>query len=217
MITSFILVIAFAAGSDGWEPLSEREGIRTFRKPLAGTRLFALRGEGIVQAKLARIFALRSNPEIMKRYTAMLEDQAVFEEPNRYDRFVWQHFRSPWPLKDRDFVYRVQTYPDPKTRSILVRLNSVERPDVGPQPCCVRAEMRDSIFRYTALRDGSTYVECELTLDPKGSVPIWMVNLVQRDWPYKTLSNMRKAVLLPDVTDLPEFADWHDEAAREAP
>jgi hypothetical protein len=39
-----------------------------------------------------------------------------------------------------------------------------------------------------------TFVKAEYLADPKGILPTWVVNIVQKNWPYKTLAGLRKQV-----------------------
>ena len=55
----------------------------------------------------------------------------------------------------------------------------------------VRAELVNSLYRLTDMEGGKTRVEVEIQTDPKGWMPIWLVNLVQKDWPLETLNGMR--------------------------
>jgi hypothetical protein len=38
-------------------------------------------------------------------------------------------------------------------------------------------------------------------VDPRGSVPKFLVNMVQKSWPHKTITSLRKQVAKPDIKD----------------
>ena len=40
-------------------------------------------------------------------------------------------------------------------------------------------------------------------MDPKGALPSWVVNLVQKAWPMNTLKALRKQVKKPFVGSIP--------------
>ena len=54
-------------------------------------------------------------------------------------------------------------------------------------------------------KDGSktkgTLVVAEVEVDPRGSVPKFIVNMVQKSWPHTTLMSLRKQVAKPDIKD----------------
>ena len=56
--------------------------------------------------------------------------------------------------------------------------------------CCVRAEVKGTYYNFTALSAKRTKLEVEVHTDPKGLLPNWLVNLIQKKWPSKTLSGL---------------------------
>ena len=55
--------------------------------------------------------------------------------------------------------------------------------------------------RYTLIPKGrsATFVVVEMHTDPMGSIPSWLVNLVQKSWPLKTIQGLRSQVKKPFV------------------
>jgi hypothetical protein len=47
----------------------------------------------------------------------------------------------------------------------------------------------------------------EVMVDPRGSVPTFLVNMVQRSWPFQTLTALRKQVAKPDIKDDPRVVE----------
>ena len=47
--------------------------------------------------------------------------------------------------------------------------------------------------------DGKTWVEVDIFIDPKGEVPAFLVNILQRYWPYNTIMGVRSQVKKPFV------------------
>jgi hypothetical protein len=43
-------------------------------------------------------------------------------------------------------------------------------------------------------------VVIEMAVDPKGAIPLWVMNMVQQNWPYKTLQALRKIAQREDIT-----------------
>ena len=51
-----------------------------------------------------------------------------------------------------------------------------------------------------------TLVVTEIHADPKGSLPTWVVNMFQKDWPVKTIRNLRAQVAKGDIKESPDLA-----------
>jgi hypothetical protein len=56
----------------------------------------------------------------------------------------------------------------------------------------VRAQLIESYYTLTALNKQQTNVELVFHADPKGWVPIWIVNIIQRVLPYMILKNLKE-------------------------
>jgi hypothetical protein len=73
----------------------------------------------------------------------------------------------------------------------------------------VRGHFKEGKFELTVAertnKDGTktkgTLVVAEVVVDPRGSVPKFIVNMVQKSWPHKTLTALRKQVAKPDIKD----------------
>ena len=57
--------------------------------------------------------------------------------------------------------------------------------------------------------NGKTRIMVEVITDPKGSLPAWLINLIQKDWPYNTISALKKRAKKGDIKPNPKMAGWH--------
>jgi len=55
----------------------------------------------------------------------------------------------------------------------------------------VRAELVESTYTMTALSPEQTQVELIFHADPKGWLPVWIINIIQRHLPFMMLKNLR--------------------------
>ena len=71
----------------------------------------------------------------------------------------------------------------------------------------IRAELIESIYTLTALKKNKTHVQLIFFADPKGWLPTWIINIIQKALPYMMLQNLRelaqgKKEAEPDIYDL---------------
>lgn len=200
---------AFAA-PPGWELVATDGDVKVFNRDVTDSSLLAFRGEGSVEASIGRVMNVVMTPERFPEWTDLLIDVApiLVDPPHRI--MVWEHYANTWPVSDRDFVYDGRATLHPETRTVTIHYKSVERADVPTQDCCVRGEIVDALFHFTARPDGSTFIECEALIDPKGWLPAFLVNMVQEDWAINTINGLRRQVKEPHVKEDPIFAGWHD-------
>jgi hypothetical protein len=74
--------------------------------------------------------------------------------------------------------------------------------------CCVRANLIRSYFSFEKAANGQTLVISEIQLDPRGWIPKWVVNLVQKDWESDNFAGLRKQVKKEGIEIHPLFKDW---------
>ena len=70
---------------------------------------------------------------------------------------------------------------------------------LGPPTKGVRATLHGSNFILTPREDGRTDIEVDIFIDPKGRVPAFLVNILQRYWPYNTITGLQRQVRKPFV------------------
>jgi len=222
MIRSVIWSVLFFIGSTSlaaevpaWEKIDDDQGIQVFRKDMPGSDIVAFKGAGMVDASMEKIFWVLCDAEHEKQWVEMLIDNYVMEQYTPFDRLQYQNFDLPWPLSDRDFVYRAAATMDEKGR-LHLKLNSVENVK-NPPTRGVRAELMSSGFVLTRKPDGKTWVEVSIFSDPKGVLPTWVINLVQSSWPMETMLGIRKQVQKPFVRNasLPAFESEKPESVVE--
>ena len=82
-------------------------------------------------------------------------------------------------MSDRDYVLKLKAEPKPKTREMLIHIQSIIHPKKGKDSCCVRAQAFGTFYRFVA-RGQKTYLEVEVQTDPKGWIPTWLINLIKK-------------------------------------
>src|SRR5206468_13112438 len=117
----------------------------------------------------------------------------------------YDHFNTPFIIKDRDFVIHCKMSVDPAKQGIVVAMKSVVDPSIPPTRY-VRGELIDSEYVMKPIEGGKkTWFEGEIQVDPKGSVPKWLVNWTQSSWPIDTIEALRKQAKKPDIKEDPRY------------
>jgi hypothetical protein len=191
--------VALAAG---WEKVDEEDGITVSTRPVAGTRIVALRGEGVVPVEIGKVLFVLVDDEHRTEWVDRMVESEVLERVSSFEYVVYHHFELPPPFSDRDYVYRGRARRSARTSKVYLDLRSEEHPS-APDTVGVRAELVRGRYVLTPLADGTTNVVVEILTDPKGLLPAWLVNLIQRSWPLETLRGIRRQVEQPYVKPYP--------------
>lgn len=184
------LVFVTPALANSWEKIDDEDGIRVFRKEVAGSSVVAFRGEATFEAPIEKVLWVLGDNAHRTEWVDRLEKSVVLEKKGPYESIVYQHFSLPFPASDRDYVYRGKATRD-KSGVVTLLLESVTHPK-APPTVGVRANLIKSRYLLTPKGKDRTFVVVEIHTDPRGSLPSWLVNLVQKSWPMKTLKGMRE-------------------------
>jgi len=179
------------ASAADWEEVYTQDEVTVSKMDLEGTKFYAFKGETVMDAPATRIMHVLLDNDHRIEWVDRLYQAVELEKNGPFDYVLYQAFDLPLTFADRDYVYRGQAkrVSDTVVELHLVSVDHADKP--AEDTVGVRAELVNSLYRLTDLEDGKTRVEVEIQTDPKGWMPIWLVNLVQKDWPLETLNGMR--------------------------
>jgi hypothetical protein len=207
-ILSLLLLPTLAWADPGWEELYTKDGIVTSRRDVPDTKLKGFRGEGVVEVPLARLATVLLHDPIATEWVDMLMSAVQIAQPSADVSVVYQVYDLPWPVDDRDYVFTRTVRYDDAAKVMIAEFASTEHPSRPESDCCVRAQLVRTWWRFTKVDATHTKVEVEVLTDPKGSLPEWLVNLIQRGWPYETVMGIAKRAMAADIKAHPRVAGW---------
>ena len=202
---------SLASTPPAWELTGEKNGIKTFRREMPGSPIVAFRGEGTIDAPLEKVVSVLLNSARATEWVDSLESCKILRHQGPHSHVEYHHIGTPFVMKDREFVSKVTTEIDPKSKTFRLRYQPTEDA-LAPKTDYVRGELTDSSYTLQSIDGGTrTRAEIEIFADPKGLVAKWIVNFFQSSWPQNTLEAMRKESARADIGPLPEFKTLFEE------
>ena len=200
---SLLLLAALSvAAPSGWEQFGEEDGVRLWKKEVEGSSFVSFRGRGIVQASLREVAAVIRSADRETRWMANCVDAATVRWLSTNDAIVYHRTGSPAPLvDDRDVVLVSRFSMDPAKRKITVTFTNTTDKLKPPIDGVVRMPKLKGHWILIAKGPNATEVEYQVAADPGGSLPAWLVNLVSKKLPLKTLQGLRKEVKVKDYQE----------------
>jgi hypothetical protein len=192
----------------GWEQVMTQEGVAVERKTVPGSPLFAFRGEGVFDLPIGKLVTVLKTAEIAAEWVDLMLEHRVVRAVEPDKNLIYESYGLPWPIDDRDYVmYETMGY-DAAQKVFTIDYKSVEDAALPPKKGFVRAVAFQTYWRLEKISDTQTKIEVEVHTDPKGALPAWLINLIQKDWPWKTISGLVKRAAKPDIQADPRVADW---------
>lgn len=210
----FSLVPALTYAQEGsWEFVDTIDGVKVWRKQVPGSDLMAFKGEITANVHIGKIISTFLDRDQRKHWVDRFAEQKLLEKSGPMSETYWIHFALPFPIKDRDYVLKADGQVDQTAHVFTARIKSVRDPRKGEDDCCVRAEAKNTYYRFEALPGTErTKMTVEVHTDPKGSLPDWLINLIQKKWPSKTLTGLIARAKAQNQIQ-PEMANWHEAPA----
>jgi hypothetical protein len=177
----------------GWEKIKQADGIRVLSRSDAG-EILKVRAITVVQASLERVKAVIDDAAHQPDWVPYLEETRVLQRDSDTEALLYSRFNAPWPARDRDFVY--QSIVSRGTDGVVTyRLRSRQSDLMPPRDDYIRAELMEGEYRLVPLAPNRTRVEFMFHADPRGHLPLWIVNIVERSFPFDALAGLRRVVM----------------------
>ena len=213
VVSLFFLGDLSDASADEWENLGVSDGVTVSRTQVSGSNMFAFRGEFIADVHISQLMAVFINPNERSNWVDRYHSHRTLDRVERPEsNEMWEvyliRFSLPPGISDRDYLLRTDLEVDTDRKVVTARLRSVVDRRAPENSCCVRA-YTETFYEFTAIPgQNRTRMIVEVHTDPKGRLPAWLVNRIQRGWPSTTLSNMANRAKEDDITPRQEFVGW---------
>jgi hypothetical protein len=168
----------------------------------------AFRGEGVMDVPIATLVSLLLDDDKATEWVDLQAEHWVISQASTDDKVLYERYDLPFPIDDRDYVISQKASYDEANWVFTLDFESVSDPAKPPSDCCVRAMAYRTFWRLTKVDDWSTKVEVEVHTNPKGMLPAWLINMIQKDWPWKTISGLVKRAKYGDIIPDERTSAW---------
>jgi hypothetical protein len=190
-----------------WKLIKRTRNIKVYQMKVRGSRLIAMRGDATFHAPITKVISLLSNEQDKIKWVDRLKEVRMIHQTSPLDYIAYMRFKLPWPASPRDFVTRTQVFIYPKEQKIVRYRYSVTHPKAPKRKGVVRAAMHFSRYVLKSIDGGKkTWMRAEGYGDPKGSIPAFIINMIQRRWPYKSMKNIKKYLKKGTIKEDPYFS-----------
>jgi hypothetical protein len=205
--TTLLVVAARASAADDWRLVTSDRGVDVYRRTVAGTGLVAFKGVGTIDAPVWKIASILLDTKRAPEWADSLKESRVVRRLGPSGYIEYNRLGMPFIVRDREFVSDVTIEVSPAARTFaLVYRPTMER--VPASSHVVRGEILAGRFEAVSIDAGRrTRLTAELQADPKGLLPMWLVNMFQRSWPVTTFEHLRAQANKADIVMPAEFAD----------
>jgi hypothetical protein len=192
IFTLFIIILSHSEGfAQPWNFVKEKDGIRIYTRVEAGKSLKSYKGVTDIHAPAAKVFALIEDVNHTDWWDKNLSQIRVllYEKYKRAQYYLV--YDLPWPVTDRDLCVNVTVTTDPVTGA--GKIIAVPLPGLIPgQPDKIRIKEYRQTWSVEPAGCDMSHVVLEGYVDPAGSIPDWITNMLIVDSPFKIISGVKQ-------------------------
>ena len=183
-----------ADGKNGdWQLRKSEDGIDVYTRSVEGSELQEFRAEMVLATRLQSLVALVEDSSAAPRWIYQCRALELIEQNSPTDKLFYMVTDAPWPVSDRDSVFRSLLIQDETSGAITIEMeaNADAFPAVEE---FLRIRQMHGFWQFIPQDDGMVEVIYQVHAEPGGGIPAWLANRVVVDNPYETLRNMRNLV-----------------------
>lgn len=187
---------------EGWNKTYSKDNLTFYSKKIPNSKLLAFKAVGILPINMGKMMAALRTVDSTIKWDKNTVRKITVQEISDIEAITYSESKIPWPFYNRDVVLHNKLFLDKKEQIFYVISRSVEHKAHPAKQNLVRAQINYARFRTKPIDKNKTYVEFEVHADPMGVIPNWIVNSVQKDFPYDFLRGLtnycKKADLKPN-------------------
>jgi hypothetical protein len=195
----FLLILLFLStpmlshpiSAQSWNFIKEKDGIKIYTYEEAGKSLKSYRGVTDIKAPADSIFALIENVNNTDWWDKNLTQiKVLLYEKNKRAQY-YLVYDLPWPVIDRDLCVDVSVTINQVTGER--KITAVPLTGVIPERNGI-VRIKDYRQTWTVIPAGKelTHVVLEGFVDPAGSIPDWISNMIITDSPLKVIRGVKE-------------------------
>ena len=188
-----ILLLSGSLAAQSYDFIKESEGIKIYTCVEAGKSLKSYKGVTDINAPAEKIFALMEDVNNTEWWDKKLTQiKVLLYEKDKSARY-YMIYDLPWPVTDRDLCVDVTITTDPVTN--VRKINAVAITGVIPE-CNNIIRINDYRQTWTIIPNGKdmTHIILEGFVDPAGTIPGWISNMLIIESPIKAISGLKEAI-----------------------
>lgn len=173
-----------------WQLIRDEENIQVYSGHSQNTIIRSVKGVVNISTSLDKLLNIFEDITKCPNWMYQCKSAMTLKQLNIVERIDYIVTDLPWPTWDRDLIIHSTFQQDRKTKQVEIKFRSL--PDqVAEKSGIVRIEKIYGSMRFVPQKNGSIQFTYEISADPRGKIPKWMVNAMAIDFPFYTLKKLR--------------------------
>ena len=187
-----IVSLLISVNCFSWDMVLQEDGITIFAKNDA-PGVMPFKADGIIDANIDKIIEIIQDYRNKHLWSPKLKRVELHEALDD-NTFVFSEFyKTPWPAVDREFLLKGKIFRVSPSR-VNIMANSLNDTELHNTDY-IQAEVKALNLTLEKISENKTKITFEFYGDMKGWMPTWLMNLIQKKWPFRFIQALRKRIV----------------------
>jgi len=187
----FGLTLALSAQAENkWQLIRDEDNIQVYSRYIQGSVIQSVKGVVNISASLDKLLNIFEDIKNCPSWMYRCKRAKTLKQINIVERIDYIVTDLPWPTWDRDLIIHSTFQQNRKTKKVEIKFRSLPN-QLAVKTGIVRIKEMTGSMRFVPLKNGSIQYTYEISADPRGNIPKWMVNAMATDFPFYTLKKLR--------------------------
>lgn len=177
--------------ANDWKLEKNEEGIKVYLRNTPGSPVKSFMGKIKIKASISSIASVLDDTNNYPRWLFKCKSAKMIDQQG--DSLTTRYIVTdmPWPVADRDSIIISKRTQNPNTKKVKIQMstNPKQVPLVKGK---VRIQNLKGQWLINPINENELEVIYEMSIDPGGNIPKWIVNAMTFDLPFHALRNLKK-------------------------
>jgi hypothetical protein len=190
LLSIFLFVAQNDIFGQSWDFIKEKDGIKIYTRKELDSSIKSYKGEAYFLADAEKVRSLIGNVKNFDWWAKdITEIKVLLSEKDKHIQY-YLVYDVPWPLTDRDLVVDARINIDSVTGVKIVEAKPL--PNAIPEKTDrIRIKRYWQKWTIIPMPNNIVHVILEGFVDPAGSIPAWLYNMVITETPWKVIKSVQ--------------------------
>ena len=177
--------------ANDWQLEKDEENIKVYLRNTHGSPVKSFMGKMKVKASISSIVSILDDTASYPRWLFNCRSAKSISRKSDNESTYYIVTNMPWPVADRDAIITSKRTQNPS--NTVVEIKMATKPSLIPKAKGkVRIESLQGRWLLTPINNQEVDIVYQMSIDPGGNIPKWVVNAMTVDLPFHTLKNLKK-------------------------
>jgi SHS2 domain-containing protein len=188
LLIFYTVLFFFILPEDDWQEKLNKNGIIVYVKSTEASKIKSTKSVETINASIEKVKSILLDIAKYPDWVFKCSRAEILSKTNDSGFYYYQYTEAPLTISDRDMILLLKI--SEKVEEIIITIKA-EPGKIPEKKGVVRIALFDSIWTLRKVKD-KTEVTNEITTDPGGSIPAWLINSVITSGPYSTMLNLKE-------------------------